>query len=476
MSTQKKQPNLIYVFADQLRYQSCGFAGDNKAHTPNIDQFAAESVSFSNAVSGYPVCGPYRNSLFTGKYPSSTGMVINELRCMPDPDALGHVLTRNGYESAYIGKWHLYGRHHEEQFVPPGAYRLGFDGYFAANNFHHHYYNGFYYTEDGERQEMNGYEPDIQTDMAIDYLQNRQDSKPFALILSYGTPHDPWEWDNCSEVDNALFRNVSFPEPPNYKDASADVYWGPLMTSEWFLNHWKPNREQYLQVYYAMTANLDRNFGRLLQAIRDQGLEQDTVIVFTSDHGEMFGAQGRIAKKIFYEEAIKVPFLVHWKGTTPEGHVSDACLNVPDIMPTLLDLMGLSIPESIEGASLSAQVLGKEGPEPEAAFMQGMGHTYLWRDGDEWRAVRDKRYTFARMRHDSSEYLFDHENDPYQLHNLVSDPAHQETLEHYRSMLLRRMEQLNDSFEACTWYENQWIKDRIIVRSATREAIEHVYL
>ena len=127
------RPNLVFVFADQLRYQSCGFAGDARAHTPHLDRLAAQSTSFENTVSVYPMCGPYRSCLFTGKYPSSTGMVINELRCMPDPDAIGHVLHKHGYRTGYIGKWHLYGRDHspEEQFCPPGPYRQGFDGYWA---------------------------------------------------------------------------------------------------------------------------------------------------------------------------------------------------------------------------------------------------------------------------------------------------------------------------------------------------------
>jgi arylsulfatase A-like enzyme len=466
-----KQPNLIYVFADQLRYQSCGFAGDTKAQTPHIDRFAAQGVNFCQAVSGYPVCGPYRNSLLTGKYTSSTGMVINELRCLPDPDALGHVMTQHGYETAYIGKWHLYGGNHDEQFVPPGPYRLGFDGYWAGQNFHHHYYQGFYYNDTEERKEISGYEPDFQTDLAVDWLQGADRSKPFSLFLSYGTPHDPWNWDNSPEEYNRLFRDVSFPEPPNYKDGSADKYWGRPgeMNEQWFLEKWKPNRERFMQVYYAMTANLDWNFGRLLQAVEDMGLSEDTIIVFTSDHGEMFGAQGRIAKKIFYEEAVRIPFLIRWKGRTPEGTVSDACLNTPDIMPTLLELMGLPVPESVEGMSLKAQVLGQNGSEPEAAFMQGMGHTHLWVDGDEWRSLRDKQFTYAVMRHDGSEYLFDHKQDPYQMNNLVVDRGYVETLQKYREMLKLRMEELGDTFEACTWYQRHWAVDRVIVRTATTE-------
>jgi arylsulfatase A-like enzyme len=132
----------------------------------------------------------------------------------------------------------------------------------------------------------------------------------------------------------------------------------------------------------------------------------------------MFGSQGRIAKKIFYEEAARVPFLLRWPGEV-EPRVLDAPLNTPDIAPTLLSLMGLPVPDSMEGMDLSHLARGQIGPEPEAAFMQGMRHTYQWHDGDEWRAVRTERYTYAKMLADGSEYLFDNYRDPYQQNNLV---------------------------------------------------------
>ena len=137
------RPNIIYVLADQLRHQSCGYAGDGAARTPNIDRLAASGVDFCQAVSAMPVCSAYRASLFTGKYTSSTGMVINELRMNTNHTCLAHCLTQAGYETGYIGKWHLYANqlgHHRDprnSFVLRGPDRLGFDGYWAAYNFHH---------------------------------------------------------------------------------------------------------------------------------------------------------------------------------------------------------------------------------------------------------------------------------------------------------------------------------------------------
>ncbi len=152
--------------------------------------------------------------------------------------------------------------------------------------------------------------------------------------------------------------------------------------------------------YYAMTANLDGNIGRILQAVDQAGLADETLIVFTCDHGEMFGGHGRMKKNIFYEEAARIPFLMRWPGRIPAGLVSDACLNTPDIMPTLLGLAGLSsrIPESVEGMDLSHLAMGRSGPEPEAAFLMNTGACAAWQDGHEWRALRDQRFTYAVFR------------------------------------------------------------------------------
>jgi arylsulfatase A-like enzyme len=460
------KPNLIYVFADQLRYDACGYTGNSRARTPNIDKLAKEGVNLTNAVSGHPLCAPYRASLFTGKYTTSTGMVINELRMNPNHICFAHILTQNGYETAYIGKWHLWanqlGNHYDPKnsYVPSGPYRLGFDGFWAAYNFHHEYYRGYYHTNSPEKIFIEGYEPDGQTDIAIEVLKEFSSrDKPFALFLSYGTPHDPWTYDNVPKEYLEMFKDVEFTLPPNYKeenDPYADV-WGRLTSEE------RKDLTEWMRVYYAMVANLDWNVGRLLKAIDEFGLRDSTIFVFTSDHGELFGAHGRRAKNIFYEEAVRVPFIIRWPLKIPAGYISDICLNTPDIMPTLLSLMELPIPEGVEGIDLSHRILGREGPEPEAAFMMGTGAVADWEDGHEWRALRSKRYTYAIYRVDSREFLFDNIEDPYQMKNLVEDPCYKEILEYFRNLLKRKMKELGDRFEASTWYRDNWTKDRIIL-------------
>ncbi len=184
------KPNVVFIIADQLRYQSCGFAGDARARTPQLDALAKQGVVFRNAVSGHPVCAAFRASLFTGKYTTSTGMVINELRMNTNHVFLAQVLDRAGYDTAYIGKWHLWakelGNHYDPKnsFVPPGPYRFGFDGFWAAYNFHHEYYKAYYHTDSPEKIAVNGYEPDVQTELAIGQVKRLAEAgKPFALFV-----------------------------------------------------------------------------------------------------------------------------------------------------------------------------------------------------------------------------------------------------------------------------------------------------
>jgi len=466
-----RQPNLLFIFADQLGYTRCGYAGDKKARTPNIDKLAFQGVNFCNAVSNSPVCAAFRASLFTGKYTTTTGMVINELRMRTDHECFGHVLTRSGYQTAYIGKWHLYanqlGNHYDPKnsFVPPGPHRLGFDGYWAAYNFHHDYYGAYYHTDTPEKifYGQDVYEPDAQTDLMIEFIRRASKSnQPFGAFLSYGTPHDPWVQSNVPNKYVEMFKNIQFPNPPNYKDENEPYAdnWGRLKPAE------REQLENWRRYYYAMTANLDWNIGRLMSALDKAGLAGNTIVVFTSDHGEMFGAHGRRAKNIFYEEAARIPFLVRWPKYVPAG-ICDVCLSTVDIMPTVLSLMGLRIPPDVEGMDLSQCTLGKAGPEPEAALLQNTGACAAWEDGHEWRALRDKQYTYAIYRVDKAEILFDNKNDPHQMRNLADAPKYEALLAYFRSMLRRKMASLNDTFEACTWYRDNWTDgNRIITRGA----------
>ncbi len=467
------KPNLLFVFADQLRWDTVGYNGDPLARTPNLDRLCEQSTNFCNAISGHPVCAPFRASLFTGKYTSSTGMIINTVRMNPNHECFGHVLTQAGYETSYIGKWHLWGTKRgnyydpEYAYTPPGPYRLGFDGRWAAFNFLHNYYLAEYYTDSPKPQKVLGYEPDFQTDLAIEHMAEMAAAgKPFAQFISFGTPHDPWARCNTPEDFAKSFDHVEFDDrPPNFM-TGIETY-----RDAWTFGESFANADEYVNCrrsYYAQTANLDWNMGRLLKALDEMGLADDTVVVFTSDHGYMFGEHGRAGKCTFYEEAVRVPFLVRWPDNTPTGQATDVCLNTPDIMPTVLSMMGLPVPEAAEGADLSSHALGAGGDGPAGAFLQGMGETDGWDDGFEWRAVRDKTFTYAVYREPRLELLFDHVDDRYQLENLIDDPAHAEAAARLREQMADRMADLGDTFEPASWYHANWFDDQEnIIRTAT---------
>jgi arylsulfatase A-like enzyme len=463
--------NLIYIFADQLRLQSLGYAGDNNAITPNIDALCNESVNLCQAVSGHPVCAPYRASLFTGKYTTSTGMVINEIRMNPNHKTFAHVLNENGYETAYIGKWHMYaaelGNHFDPKnsFIPKGPDRLGFNDYFNSYNFHHEYYgeSAYYHLDTPEKIYCSKYEPEEQTDIAIDQLKRlSKGEKPFAMFLSLGTPHDPWIPENVPKEYLEKFRDKEFKLPPNYlseNDPHADE-WAKLSPQE------RSELTEWMRVYYAMTANLDDNIGRLLGEIKKMGLDKNSIIIFTSDHGELFGAHGRRAKNIFYEEAIRVPFLIKWEGHLIENTTRNFVFNTVDIMPTLLSMMKLPIPNEVEGSNYSSCVTGLDDTD-QGALMMCTGPTAVFGDGNEWRAYRTKEYTYAVFKSDGQELLFHNINDPYQMNNLAWEAALSDKKEELKKLMWEKMNAIGDSFEHNSYYEKNWVENRIIKHTAT---------
>ncbi|GEM_PF-118775 len=468
-NTSGDKPNLLFVFADQLRTQSMGYFGgyadDPAPHTPALDQLQSESIDFRNAIANTPLCSPFRASLLTGKHTSSHGQIRNEIRVLPDPDSIGHVLGANGYNRGWIGKWHLY----DQQYIPPGEHRMGFDQEWKGFNFNHDYYNGFYYEDQNYRYQVDGYEPIKQTDMAIDYMTRRAgDDDPFALFLSLGPPHRPWGWNNVPDEYADLFRGKEFPDPPNYEDGHGE-YWVRSWDHDWWMNYWKPNRMRFRQVYAAMTASVDAQIKRLRQSLEDLGIADNTIVVFTSDHGEMFGSQGRIQKNVIFEEAARIPFLIHWPGKI-EPRVVDTALNAPDMAPTVLSLMGLPVPESMEGEDLSHIALNEPGPEKDFAFMQIMGHAFQWRDSHEWRAIRTKQYTYAYRLKNDLEYLFDNIADPYQINNQADNPAWEGIRKELSILMQLQMNQLNDRFLPQSYYRNHWMDGNQVVRTATRDS------
>jgi arylsulfatase A-like enzyme len=463
-----------------MRADMLGYAGDPRAVTPNIDRFAREAVDFTNATSSTPVSAAYRGSLLTGKYASSTGMIINEINMNPNHRFIGHALSDAGYNVGWMGKLHL-----NDLFLrpyQPGPERFGFDGYWAAYSYRHESWHPIYHTDTGGQTNVEVnlegvYEPEHFTDLLMDYVRrSSKEDKPFAAFLSWNPPHAPWSRRNVVEEHYQMFKDLRYERPANFTPADPYMDRYPPVAfrdtpqgKEWRDEFFDGQLQEWLRCYYAMNRSIDEQFGRILDLLDELGIADNTIVIFTSDHGEMWASHGRLDKLIFYDEAARIPFLVRAPGGL-KGRSSDVLINTPDIMPTILGLSGNAdhIPAEVEGMDLSHAVYGKRGKEPEFALLQGMGHTHLWKDGHEWRAVRDKRYTFARYLKDGSELLFDRKNDPGQMVNLVDDPKHAKVAQRLRAGMKAKMEELNDEFKPCTWYRDNWMYKTYSIKKAAR--------
>ena len=427
----RPKPNLLFVFADQLRASSVGYAGEEAVRTPNIDAFAKSGTVYTNAVSMLPVCGPYRGSLITGRTPLSTGLVINDVALKTTETSIGHCFKQAGYDTAYIGKWHLDGPD-RPALVPPGPRRQGFD-YWMGANFEHNYDRSYYTDNAGDRQLWEGWDAVAQTDDTIRYLQNRDGDNPFCLFLSWGPPHHPYRLVPDEYLEK--YDPDAIEGRPNCPDIPRQDLWG----------------------YYAQTTFLDDQFQRLLDTIAELGLADDTIVVFTSDHGDMHGSHGLYKKQWPWNEAIKIPFVIRYPGSVPEGARVEAPINVIDVMPTLLGLAGLPVPEPVEGVDLSPFLTGEQQDPPESVLIMNPCPFSIGDSrGDdqypdfrgmrfEYRGVITDRYTYVRTI-DGPWMLYDNREDPYQLVNLIDDAEHADTRDRLDGLMRAHMASIDDEF------------------------------
>ena len=391
MPERTDRPNLLFVFADQMRAQSCGFMGNEQVRTPNMDRMAAQGVVFENAVSSCPVCTPYRGSLLTGRYPLACRTAMNDVRLPVDELCIAEVLGEEGYATGYIGKWHLDGPY-RGGFTPPGPRRQGFD-FWAANECTHAYMDTHYYRDEPEPIFIDGYEADGFTEIAIEFIEERADD-PFCLFLSWAPPHNPYH-EMPAEYD--VYAPAALELPPNTAEFAREDIAG----------------------YYGHITALDRNLGRLLGTLEQHGIAEDTIVVFTSDHGDMLGAHGLQRKQKPWDESIMVPWVMQWPGGLPAGMRTDTLINVPDVMPTLLSLMGVEIPDTVQGYDLSGAARGEGGIEPTSAYIANpMPFPGDQHEGGPWRGVRTKTHTYVED--ESGPWLlYDNVADPYQQENLI---------------------------------------------------------
>jgi len=412
--------NVLLVFADQMRRQAMGCAGNAQVRTPHLDRLAAEGTRFTRACANAPVCTPSRGSLLTGLYPAQHGAVVNDVPIRTDMRSMGRLFRDAGYATGYVGKWHLDGVP-RDKFTPPGARRLGFDDCWAARNCTHAYLDAFYYVDSPEPVFIDGYEPEHQTELARDFLRGRA-GRPWCLVVSYGTPHDPY--DKVPETWKALYDPEAIELRPNVPAESAEA------------------ARRDLAGYYAHVTALDEFVGRLMATLEETGQADRTLVVFTSDHGDMHGSQGRIRKQKPWEESIGVPLLARLPGTVPAGRTTDALCGIVDVLPTILGLAGLGGADGMQGRDLSAAVTG-EGAGREDVLLTNPVSIDNDAEQPGWWGLRTPRYTYARTL-DGPWLLYDNEADPYQMSNLAGAAASADLLRYLDAQLRRRLDEAGD--------------------------------
>ena len=439
----RKKPNVVFIFADQLRSMSVGCYGDKQAKTPNIDRLASEGMRFTNAISVWPVCSPFRGMLLTGRYPMSNGVVYNEYPIWNGQPSIATALKAQGYETGYIGKWHLSGS--------PG------------NSVKDHF--GFDFWEPLQVEMLTAlpdgtqvWRPNVQTDKAVEYIKANK-AKPFCLFMSWNPPHDPYIApdkymklfpasemkleENTAEKDLVKVELTKHPVQGNAQGAKKRAEWRGIIDSD-------DGIRRNMQGYYAATHGLDACMGRIMKTLEEAGIADDTILVFSSDHGDMLGSHRMSHKQEPFEESISIPFIMRYPRRVPKGKKTDALLSPMDIMPTLLSLAGAPIPGSVEGISLADAALGKRSDQHDALLIMKMlpgGNPWIINAATEWRGVRTKTHTYARLADGGPWILYDNKNDPCQMKNLVNDPAHKKLQDELEATMQTLLKKAHDPFD-----------------------------
>ena len=438
VESRRKRPNVVFLFADQWRASATGYAGDPNVRTPNLDRLAKEAIRFDTAVSVCPVCTPYRASLLTGRYPTSTGMFMNDLY-LPDQElCMAEIYKSAGYDTAYIGKWHLDGLG-RSAFIPPER-RQGFD-YWKTAECDHDYQKSHYYTGTSpEKKFWDGYDAFAQTQDAAQYIRDHaKGEKPFLMVVSYGTPHFPHATAPKNYVE--MYPKDQLKLAPNVPDGM------------------KAAALREAQGYYAHCTALDKCVGDLAKVLEDTGIAENTIFIFTSDHGEMMGSHGvsPCQKQAPWDESIRVPFLLRYPalhGT--HGKSVSTPVNTPDILPTLLALAGIPIPKTVEGEDLSAAVKGPVPERDRAALVMSVSPFAEWTRGmGEYRGIRTQRYTYVRSLK-GPWLMFDNQKDPFQMDNLVDKTDHADLQKLLDEKLQTELKKTGDPFQPRDYYLKKW--------------------
>lgn len=432
----KSKPNLVYVFSDQHRAEATGYAGNPDVKTSTIDRMQQQSISFNHAVANAPVCGPARASLLTGQRGLTNGMFVNDVPLSPNAVTIGKVFKTAGYNTAYIGKWHVDG-HGRLDYIPPER-RQGFD-FWRVMECTHNYNRSYYYADEPEKRQWTGYDAEDQTRCVCEYIRNRDKEKPFALFLSWGPPHSPYM--TAPERFREMYRPEALQLRPNVPESCESTV-RPMLAG-----------------YYAHITALDDCLNTLWDTLRQEGIEEDTIFIYTSDHGDMLGAHGQLNKQRPWDESIRVPFLLHYPAICgTNARVIDTPISTIDIMPTLLDLCGMEIPEGVEGVSLAPLIRGEETQIDDAVMIECVHPFGQWikQDGaKEYRGIRTSRFTYVRDLQ-GPWLLYDNQDDPCQMQNLIGTAKGMELLPALELKLQKLLDRYKDEFLPGEQYISRW--------------------
>ncbi|MFP4053911.1 MAG: sulfatase-like hydrolase/transferase [Phycisphaerae bacterium] len=443
MSTTANRPNIVFLFSDQQRWDTVGAYGEIESVTPNLDRLAGEGVLFENAFTCQPVCGPARACIQTGKYATETGCYVNNIALPADERTIAHVFNDAGYQTAYVGKWHLASTGDHENYktkpVPPER-RGGWDDYWVASDvleFTSHGYDGHMFDKDGNRRDFpeGRYRADATADFALEFLRRqRYPSRPFCLMVSWIEPHHQNDNDRFEGPQGSPERFGHIPPPSDLTatDAEGDYRQG-----------WPE--------YLGCCASLDENVGRIRDTLKELGLADNTVIVYTSDHGCHFRTRNAEYKRSCHESSIRIPMIAAG-GSFRGGKVVRELVSLIDLPPTLLDEAGLDVPDTMRGRPLGKLTAGEADDWPGEVFLQ-ISEDHVGR------AIRTRKWKYAVWVPSTrgwsgtdqpgsdvyqERFLYDLDADPDETNNLVTDPALGEVRCELARRLKRRMVQAGE--------------------------------
>ncbi|MBF9017882.1 MULTISPECIES: sulfatase-like hydrolase/transferase [unclassified Oceanispirochaeta] len=431
-----KKPNIVFFFVDQQRWDTCGCYGQKDPITPHLDQMASEGVLFENAFTCQPVCGPARACLQTGKWATELGCYRNGIRLPSNEKTIAHHFSEEGYNTAYIGKWHLAsddkeGLHYEKKAVPPEL-RGGWDQHWIASDvleFTSRGYGGHMFDTQGNKKifPKGRYRVDTQTDWALEYLDSQKNEEnPFILFLSYIEPHhqnDRFSYEG-PKGSKKRFKDFNIPDDLAGKRGN-----------------WKRSYPDYL----GCINSLDENLGRIRSRLNELGMSEDTLIVYTSDHGSHFKTRNSEYKRSCHDASIHIPLVIMGPGFKG-GKRMDELVSLIDLPPTLLNAAGRKVPGHMAGRPLSelTNSAKSEKPWPEEVFYQisesqvGRGiRTSKWKYSVK--APKKNGWKLSSSESYESDFLYDLEKDPHELNNLADSTEHKGVREELSEILIRRM-------------------------------------